>query len=219
MEFKGYVAIVGSRDVPLDELELLIRLGRTVTDVGFGVRSGDAFGSDRAGWYGARQSELYDTNNTGIYVLQSYKNRKRAQEHGFLVAEDYPEKWLMATSLALEARGSWGGIEGPHNQFKRDLHIRNVYQVLGHTLDQPVQAIFYYAKPVGKVENEKVSGGTNTAVQVARIAEVPRRINLATEAGVQYVHEFLKKYERDQEYDDIDWREILKPDDPRLEHL
>lgn len=219
MDSRGFIAIVGSREVPLDELEVMIRLGRTVTDLGFGVRSGDAFGSDRAGWYGARQSDRYDTNLAGIYVLQSYKNRKRAQEHGFLVAEDYPEQWVMATALALEARGSWGGIDGPANQFKRDLHIRNVYQVLGHSLAEPVKGIFYYATPVGKVENEKVKGGTNTAVQLARIAEVPQRINLATESGLKYAHEFLKKYERDQEYDEIDWREILKPDDPRLEYL
>lgn len=219
MESRGYIAIVGSREVPLDELELLIRLGRTVTDLGFEIRSGDAFGSDRAGWYGARQSDRYDPNNARIYVLQSHKNRKRAQEHGFLVAEDYPEQWVMATALALEARGSWGGIEGPHNQFKRDLHIRNVMQILGHNLDDPVKAIIYYAPTVGNPDREICKGGTNTAVQLARMASVPHRINLATEAGLKYAHEFLKKYEQPQEYDDIDWREILKPDDPRLEYL
>lgn len=219
MESRGYVAIVGSRDVPEDELELMVRLGRTFTDLGFDDSSGDAFGSDRAGWYGARQSPRYDPYNARIYLVDSIKNRRRAMEHGFKIAQDYAENWVTAEAIALKARGSWGGIEGVHNQYKRDLHIRNVFQVLGHTLIQPVDALVYYAPVVGREEREVVKGGTNTALQIAKMSGVQKRFNLATKTGYDWAHEFLKKYESDQEYDDIEWREILKPDDPRLEYL
>lgn len=211
-----FIAIVGSREVPLDELELFIRLGRTFTDLGYQDSSGDAFGTDRAGWYGARQSPLYDEDKARIYVLESKRNRARAMEYGFIVAEDHPEQWVLAEAMALEARGTWAGLP---NQYQRDLHIRNVYQVYGHTLTDVVEAIIYYAKPVGNPDREFVNGGTNTAVQLAKKANVPLRKNLYTKEGYEWAIEFLKRYETAEEYDEIDWHEILKPDDPRLEDL
>lgn len=214
-----YVALVGSRDATLDQLETMIRLGRTWQDLGHDPSSGDAFGNDRAGWYGAKQSPKYDPERARIYVLEGWRNRSRAMEHGFIVAQDYPENWTLAEGMALEARGSWGGIDGPHNQYKRDLHIRNVFQIHGHTLSELVEAMMYCAPPVGRVSNERCSGGTNTALQLAKKANVPLRINLYTDEGMRWAEEFLKKYEQDYEYEEIEWHEILKPTDPRLEYL
>lgn len=212
---KGYVAIVGSREAPIDELELMIRLGRTFTDLGYADSSGDAFGSDRAGWYGAIQSDRYPDVGSRIYLTQSYKNRRRAEEHGFIIAEDYPECWPMAMSMALAARGSFGGL----NEYGIGLHTRNVYQILGHELNEPVKLMFYYAKPVGNPAHGKVSGGTNTAVQLALQAGIEQRINLATKEGYEYAEGILKLHELDKPYKETDWRQILKPDDPRLEYL
>ncbi len=219
MDSKGFIAIVGSREVPEDELELLIRVGRTFTDMGYDISSGDAFGSDRAGWVGARQSDRYDAHNARIYLVDSYRNRQRAIEHGFKIAQDYSENWITAEAIALKARGSWNGIDGPHNQFKRDLHVRNVFQILGHSLIDPVKAMVYYAPVKGRPEREQVDGGTNTALQIAKTVGIEKRYNIATKVGYDWVNEFLKQYETEKEYDDIDWREILKPNDPRFEYL
>lgn len=213
---KGYVALVGSRDATLDQLELMIRLGRTWQDLGLDPSSGDAYGNDRAGWWGARQSPNYDEDKARIYLLESKRNRSRAMEFGFTIAEDFPECWTMATAIALEARGSWNGLP---QQYQRDLHIRNVYQIFGHTLDVPVKAIMYCAKPIGKQPHDRCSGGTNTALQVAKRAGVPVMVNTYTDEGIRWSEEFLKRYEQPYEYDEIEWREILKPDDPRLEYL
>lgn len=213
----GYVAIVGSRDVPLEYLELLIRLGKTYTDLGYHISSGDAFGSDRAGWYGARLSERYEPDLSRIYVLDSKLNQTRAREHGFIVAQDYLECWTIATAMALEARGSWNGLK---DQYQRDLHTRNVYQIHGHTLSEPIKALIYYARPIGILEREICSGGTNTTLQVAKRAGIEPRVNLATEKGYNWVIDFLKQHEVSDDYDeDIEWHEILKPNDPRLEYL
>lgn len=213
---KGFVAIVGSREVPTDELDLFIRLGRTFTDIGLGDSSGDAFCSDRAGWWGARQSRAYSEVGARIYLTESYKARKRAAEHPFfIIAEDYPEKWDMAKALAFSARGNFNGL----NDYGIGLHTRNVYQIYGHWLDDPVKIIVYYAPVVGKVENEFVKGGTNTALQIAKQAGIPVRVNLATEKGLEWAETFLSKYEEDYPYVEIDWKQILKADDPRLEYL
>lgn len=215
----AYVALVGSREATLDQLELMIRLGRTWQDLGVHPSSGDAFGSDRAGWYGARQSSKYDPDKARIYVLESKRNRLRVMEHGFIIAQDHPECWTIAEAMALDARGSWGGIDGPSNQFKRDLHIRNVFQIHGHTLSDVAVAVMYCATPVGRIEREVVKGGTNTTLQLAKKAGIQHRINLATDEGYSWAIEFLKRNETAEEFDDIDWTEILKPDDPRLEHV
>lgn len=214
-----YVALVGSRDATLDQLETMIRLGRTWQDLGFDPSSGDAYGNDRAGWFGARQSPKYDPNKARIYVLGSKYNRKRAMENDFLVAPDYPECWTIAETMAANARGGWGGISNPNDQYKRDLHIRNVFQIHGHTLTELVSAIMYCAPPAGKVEREFVKGGTNTALQLAKLAGVEPRVNIYTDEGMRWAEEFLKRYEEPYEYEEISWHDILKPDDPRLEYL
>lgn len=211
-----YIAIVGSRAAGLDQLELMIRLGRTYQDLGAHLSSGDAYGADRAGWYGAIQSPRYDPALARIYVLDSRLNRGRATMHGFKIAEEYSENWTAATAMALEARGSWNGL---NTEYKRNLHIRNVYQILGHTFNDHVRDLIYCAEPIGNPLNEKVKGGTNTALQVAKMVGVPNRINLYTKEGFELAENFLKKYELDYPYEDIDWRQILDPTDPRLEYL
>lgn len=214
---KGYVAIVGSREASLDELELMIRLGRTYTDHGYGVSSGDAFGSDKAGWWGAKQSRRYNEVGARIYLVDSWRNRKRCEENDFFyIANDFTENWIAAESIACSARGGWGGIEGPQKQFSRDLHTRNVFQIMGHTLNDPVMTVILSATPK---RNDTVSGGTNTAYQVAKKCGVETIINLATPEGFKWAEDFLKGHELDYPYVEIDWRQILKPDDPRLEHL
>lgn len=209
-------AIVGSRDVPLDILELMIRIGRTFTDLGVMISSGDAFGSDRAGWYGAKQSRKYSEVGARIYLTESWRNRKRVELNPFfMIAEDYPETWQQAKVMASSARGNFNGL----NDYGIALHTRNVYQIFGHNLDELIRAIVYYAKPVGDVKNEVVKGGTNTAVRLAVNAEVPTRINLYTQEGQDWAYKFLEKWEQDYPYEEIVWREILKPDDPRLVDL
>lgn len=207
--------IVGSREVPFDELELLIRLGRTLTDLGYMVSSGDAYGSDRAGWFGAKQSKRYAEVGARIYLVESWKNRKICEANEFFyIANDFQETFTIATAMALEARGSWNGLQ---NQYQKELHIRNVFQVLGDTLNDPIGLLVFYAKP--NANGTHVSGGTNTAYQLAKKANVPIIKNIYTKEGYDWAIEFLKRYELPYEYDQIDWHFILHPKDERLKDL
>ena len=70
------------------------------------------------------------------------------------------------------------------------LHSRNPYQILLDDLKTPVAACVCWAKPIGKTG--RVSGGTNTAVQVAIKYKVPV-INLATDEGMQRALRFVQR--------------------------
>ena len=64
-------AVVGSRNTPTDVLELMVRVGRTLTDLGYHLSSGDAYGADRAFYYGAIQSKRYQPGMFKAYIIYS----------------------------------------------------------------------------------------------------------------------------------------------------
>lgn len=192
---KKYYAGVGSRETPDDVLLLMIRLGRTLADIGYTLSSGDATGADRAFWFGATLSPKHREVGCRIYLHKNgYQGRFNDPALGFLLATQFTETWEKAKQLAFTARGGFYGLgEGGIG-----LHTRNVYQIYGHTLRSRVQAIYYWAIPKGKTE--KVSGGTNTAVQISIKANLPQRINLFTEDGRTRAEAFLAKYETKEPY-------------------
>lgn len=205
-----YVAIVGSRNVPENILTYLIRIGRTYTDMGVGVSSGDAYGADRAGWYGSKQSRMYEAVGARIYLDRNGRNGRDVYTTPYFYnARDLHKYRDVARTMAFEARGSFQGLY----QSGIELHTRNVYQIHGHDLDNIVIACIFYAEPNGK---STVKGGTNTAFQLAKTAKVPTIVNLYTREGIQWAEAFLAKHEKDYPYVDIDWREIHDPKDPRL---
>lgn len=205
-----YVAIVGSRSTPEIVLEYMIRLGRTYTDMGIGVSSGDAYDADRAGWYGAKQSKRFDEIGARIYLNKSYRDGVPiSQLRGFIDARELHEYRHHATAMALAARGSFAGL----NKFGIELHTRNVYQIHGDKLDSLVEACIFWAEPVGR---DKVKGGTNTAFQIAKKGNVPLIVNLYYQEGIEWAKAFLAEHEQDYPYEEIDWTKIHKYDDPRL---
>lgn len=207
---KGYAAIVGSRNTPEIILEYLIRIGRTLTDMGYAISSGDAYDADRAGWYGALQAKRFREVGCRIFVNKSYRNGYPIGSFtGFIDSRQFTGVQPMAEAIALKARGTFAGL----NKWGIELHTRNVYQILGSTLEERVEYCILYAPTVGK---DRVSGGTNTAFQIAKTTGVPTIINLYTEEGLEWAKAFLAEHEQDYPYRDIDWYEIHKPDDPRL---
>lgn len=205
-----FVAIVGSRNTPETILELMIRLGRTYTDMGIAVSSGDAYDSDRAGWYGAKQSKEFDHVGCRIFLNKSKRNGQPISNfHGFVDTRFNCPQRDMAEAMALKARGTFAGL----NSWGIELHTRNVYQIFGLNLDAPVEACIFYAEPK---RNDTVSGGTNTAYQLAKMGNVPIIKNLYLEEDRDWAKRFLADAEGAYPYVDINWHEIHKPDDPRL---
>jgi hypothetical protein len=192
---KLYIAGVGSRDTPADILLLMIRMGRTLTDQGYSLSSGDAIGADRAFYYGASLSPRFAEVGCRIYLHKdNFQGRFNDPVNGFLVAPQFTETWEKAKELASLARGGFynltpGGIA---------LHTRNVFQIYGHTLKAKVKAVYYWAKPKGK--SEKVEGGTNTALQIAIRGNIPQRINLYYPEMQERALAFLAKFESKEPY-------------------
>lgn len=183
--FKGWYAGVGSRETPEDIMELMRRISFALYGQGYALSSGDAEGADKAFWEGACKSPYYYHLGARIYlawngVFGRYHNPKEF----FFDASKFPT-WETANSMAEECRGSWEGL-------KRGgiaMHTRNVFQIMGANLTDPVKSIIYWAKPVGKTE--KVKGGTNTALQLAIKCGIPTRINLYTDEGMERATKFL----------------------------
>lgn len=211
MTCKGYIAGVGSRTVPEWALELMIRLGRTYTDLGYQMSSGDAWDSDRAFLYGASQSTQYHSVGARVYLHKDGANNRWVKDNPFYYDASTFDSTTTATALSMAAlaRGSFYGLS-PAGVL---LHTRNVYQIHGTDLASLVSGLYFYAETKGKT---KVSGGTNTALQVARTAKVPLIRNLYLAEDVALVEQWLAENELPYPYKEIDWHQIHKPDDPRL---
>jgi hypothetical protein len=213
----GCVAGVGSRTVPEWALELMIRLGRTLTDLGYQLSSGDAYDSDRAFLYGAVQSKRYSEVGARVYLHKNGCNDRWVKDWpNYYDASTFdPITLTTAKSMACLARGSFYGLY-PNGIM---LHTRNVFQIWGEGIDSLVCALFYYAVPKGKREREYVEGGTNTALRLSVDANVPVRMNLYFADVVKDVEEWLTEHESDDPYLEIDWHQIHDPNDPRLKEI
>lgn len=216
VRFLGWYAGVGSRKVPEYIMEYMIRIGRTKTDLGMGLSSGDAYRADRAFWYGAKQSEHYNTIGARLYLAQNGNNGRRIGDMPFLYdATDFTDTYAAAEQLACAARGGWHGI----GDWGIAQHTRNAMQIHGHTLKDPVKELIYWGEPKGRRESEKVNGGTNTAVQLAKMAGVPIRLNLYYEDHLRIIEDWLAVFESEEPYEETDWTQIYDPKDPLMLEL
>lgn len=213
-QINKYAAIVGSRSAPIWALELMIRAGRTLCDLGYAFSSGDAYGSDRAGWYGAKQSKKWNDLPNRIYIIRNgFLGRYVYDNPFFYDYEQFKDTIPQAQAMAANARGGFGGL----SRSGIALHTRNVFQVYGDSLDKPIQFFLCYAE--AKSKTSRLSGGTNTAFQLAKELNLEYFFNLYWGEDVNELEAWLNLYESDEPYEKIDWREILDPVDPRLPEL
>lgn len=174
---KGYIALVGNREgVPETSLALFKRLGTYVTNLGYGISSGDAKGVDRAAWNGAKESHRYQTVGARIYLadFEGYRAERALRDNNFIDGSTLTEVEATARAILEELIPHFTKM----SPYIQRLFIRNVYQILGSDLKTPVKALFYYSEPVGDLSDECVKGGTNVALQIAKRFNVPHRINL-----------------------------------------
>lgn len=213
-----YWAGVGSRETPVDILKVMIRLGRTLTDMGYVLTSGDAFGADRAFYFGAAQSGRFKEVGAKIYVINNGFRGRHTDNDVFIDVSQFKDMKETYEKMAEEARGGFYGL----NEFGKALHSRNVLQVHGPDLDQTISGMFLYSKSIGK---KKISGGTNTAYQLALKANVPIIKNLYVEEDLKWCHDWLDKNESKEPYDDVNWKAILEikdnytPDKDGIDHV
>ena len=153
-----YYTGVGSRECPSDILDLITQYATVLNNKGYILRSGGALGADSAFQSGSTNHEIYLPweGFNGLYADSS---------SGFINPEhlsNYPE----ALSLASTLHPAWNKL----SPGARKLHTRNVYQVLGLSLDNPSKALICWALPD---KYQVVKGGTGLAVRLALKHGVP----------------------------------------------
>ena len=181
-----WFAGVGSRDTPPDILALMSDLSYWLGRCGWGLSSGGAAGADDAFLQGMLKCpDCEPSRRLRIYLIgRKFESYRPDPIRGFHHSPSYTETWEQAKTIAEEVRGSFHGL----GDAGIELHTRNVYQVLGHTLKDPVKQTVCWAELVGK--QGRVKGGTNTAVGVSLKYDIPV-MNLYLDADRQRAERFI----------------------------
>lgn len=153
----NYYTGIGSRETPNDILDRMTRLGSWFSELDWVLRSGGAEGADRAFERGVRVGKQCDT-----YI--PWKGFAKHSDNPMIGSEF--DTWEEAQELASTIHPAWERC----SRGAKALHARNVYQVLGSDLKTPSKFVVYYAK---ETKTGEVSGGTRTAVMLARQHNIP----------------------------------------------
>jgi hypothetical protein len=152
---------IGSRATPTEIIDKQIEIAEELAKEGWTLRSGGADGSDAAFETGFKR-----VNGT-MEIYLPWKKFNKNTSSLYLVSDD-------AKTIAERIHPAWNAC----SHGARLLHGRNVYQVLGLTLNIPSNLVICWTM------DGKISGGTRTALMLARENDVPI-INMADE---EYVH-------------------------------
>lgn len=134
---------VGSRQTPKAVLASMTRIATRLRDEGYILRSGGAVGADTAFEQGA-----------GAQRSLVYLPWRRFRDH----ASPYFSVSKEAQAIAARHHPAWHLL----NQHARLLHGRNVYQVLGLSLDTKSDFVICWTK------DGRPTGGTATAIRIAQ---------------------------------------------------
>lgn len=156
---------IGSRKAPTLALSLATQMAGKLAAASWTLRSGGAPGMDTAFEVGAGHG------SKEIYIPWAGFEQRA---HGIVLQGQLLERALL---LAAQVHPNWGAC----NYGARLLHARNVAQIYGADLQTPVELVLCWAPPT---PDGSVSGGTRTAVELARRADVPV-YNFATAQGTQ----------------------------------
>lgn len=158
---------VGSRETPANILDLMERVGYALASQGWTLRSGGALGADQAFENGmfefAGLDGPYDWTPAEIYLpWAGYENHHKYTHGGLniLPSDIKLTDERIAECMAEAIHPAWAACK----QGAKKMHTRNVFQVLGRTLDQPSKMLIAWTK-LDRQGNPK--GGTATAINLA----------------------------------------------------
>lgn len=177
-----YYTGIGSRKAPLPILKRAQALGKELALKGFIGRSGKAEGMDEAFMKGFGEAGVGRFINYLPY--HSFRESLISPPGCVDISWYLPDVWKEAVIIARDVYGKgWFEI----TPGARDLHTRNVFQVLGDDLQTPSEFVLYWAEPKGR---NAVKGGTNTAFQVAKTHHI-KTFNLSSVLLLRFPPWFL----------------------------
>lgn len=181
---------VGSRETPEHIIKVMVDLGEKLADLGWVLRSGAAQGADQAfelGWIRHVQ-KTKDFTKAELYIpWEGFEKHSRDGCFGCNILPDLddPVMYEKAIKIAEETHPAWDRC----SRGAKTLHTRNVYQVLGRTLDKPSRMLIAWA-PTTKSGTPK--GGTATAIKLAGLSGVKDCFNLYKTEDYERIMKFLE---------------------------
>lgn len=175
-----YYTAVGSRDTPVQFVQPMMKLSKRLRELGWVFRSGKADGADAIFQSGAQCHKVADYNGLYGEVYKPWKLFNTTPDAlSFDTARGYTlwnwydietynlPNWKDAQEIVQSVinESHWNNL----SVSARNLHTRNVYQVLGKDLQTPSEFLVCYSKP----SKDSVSGGTKTAWELAKKYNVP----------------------------------------------
>jgi len=143
---------IGARSTPQPVLILINQVAKVLADYGVILRSGGAPGADMAFERGC------DCRGGKKEIFLPWKGFNKNRSSFF----EPPET---AEQIAAWIHPHWRAVKPRYRAF----HARNVQQVYGLNLDNPVDFVLFWAEE----KEGKVQGGTATAVHLAREMQIP----------------------------------------------
>jgi hypothetical protein len=153
--------MIGSRETPDYILTLMRKVATQLDKDGWTVRSGGANGSDSAAEV-AKKKEIYLPWN-------GFNGHYRNPKTGYIVTSDL-ESYQDVDQYTSVHHQWWSTVK---KKSVKDLHRRNMFQVLGQQLGRKSVFVICYAEPDEKRGVGHVKGGTGSAVSLALSEGVP----------------------------------------------
>lgn len=156
MTTKKAYAGIGSRETPEDILLLMRAAARALEEAGLMLRSGGANGADTAFEHG-----VYHWPNKQIFLPWSGFNKRTIRQPGcYVLTGEFLEQ---ARAIAAEHHPAWDKMA----RNIQELHTRNVAQVLGPQLNDPVLFVLCWTS------QGRGGGGTGQALRIAKSYHIP----------------------------------------------
>lgn len=167
---------IGSRTLPDNIKEILVKFTKYMTTQGFKLRSGGADGSDLA----CEEGVVDDRKE--IYIPWKGFNKSDSQLFKIVDSDD-------TIKIASENHPAYEYLKPP----VKKLMNRNVYQVLGYDLKTPSKFIICYTEDGCKSHLTRTpkTGGTGLAISVASKLGIPI-INLGDKDDLELIKNLLK---------------------------
>ena len=141
---------IGSRETPLEYIQLFIRIAEYLASVGYTLRSGGANGADLAFEIGCDNKQ----GKKEIYIpWYRFNNSDSMLFHT-------PKECF---NIAKEFHPNWNNL----SDYAKKLHARNVCQILGQDLKTFTSFVICYTK------EGKGQGGTGEALRIAKAYNIP----------------------------------------------
>ena len=162
---------IGSRETPPEDLEVMQIIGEYAAESGFELRSGGAVGADQAFERGCDTAcgytslkEFYNNPLKTVYVpWTGFNGYGYGDNNGSSIVAVNGADISSAMKLAEEMHPNWAAC----SQGVRKLHARNMMQILGTDLDDPVALVVCWTK------DGRGGGGTGQALRLAESRGIP----------------------------------------------